>query len=650
MDFKIPESRFSVLLRVLGDEAMTQYERCIEIIGKTAVRMHDPSNPPGTAFHRKDRLEHSPLAFNYCNTANPIEPASPANRQPCSAFSSGKRSKSTPSSQKKDQTFDFDSVFSEKDSAESLLAYLVNDLSHSQCIVSLGKSDILLEVLPAYLTKAFKAGWRVKCQVSTVTVQKQVNFLGNEEAEFLSCDQALEALRSCEGLNRRRIGESVAVVTIKLESDQDALVVQMVDIPVVNKTADLLFRVLVNSDSSKDAVSVDTDKLVRLVKKSLVSNAGVKVLGNVYPTGPHFAAASAVLRLMEQLMSRRHRCETLCLKVLSEQVTVYKRAWQRAKDDLEILRTRSCDEKANYQEQIRQLESVRAQLVVQLEEREKLGRESVKEDSLRDALAFKDAEINDLKEKLQNQVQGQVSDLQVKQLAAKDSQIRDLLRQLELERGQMKTSLGPSRSLSLQRTGGVCLVGGKSDRNLLADMLKASWSFTDSLVTQMKQSLEQEQLISLSKAARLKSRAARTEVDLKYCKSSCIELSKLLDATTKMKAAQEIELKSLKETLGRREEKVRSDFKALKENAKAKIAGQKERAKALTHEIAALRAQVSDSALLRAQLTELQAQCESWQFTASRHKEENEAAMKEIRRLEEQVAQLRELRKPLRPR
>mmetsp|Transcript_7747 Transcript_7747/g.14700 ORF Transcript_7747/g.14700 Transcript_7747/m.14700 type:complete len:656 (+) Transcript_7747:1251-3218(+) len=655
MDSKILENRLSVLLRVLGDESMSQYECCIEVLGKTAVKIHDNACPPGTAFMRKDRLEHSPQACNYASTAGPFEPASPANRRQVTGFSSAKRSKSTPTMQKREFTFDFDYIFTTKDTVDSITSHVINDFSLSQCLVSLGKSDTINEVVPVYLAKAYREGWRVKLQVSTVAGKKLTQFFGNEEAEFLTLDSALEAIRASEGLNRRKIGDSIAVVTMRLETDGVSSTIQVVDIPVLSKSAELLCSVLSNSDKPQDALAIESDKLMKLMKKSLTANAVVKVLGNVYPTGPHFQAAKEVLKILDQLMLRRHRCETLQTKILSDQVFRLKRAFQKAQDDWEQERHKNDEMRLRYLEQIKRLEGERAQFSSQIEDCQRQMRENTKEAFFREALMLKDAEILDLKERLRSAKGTQPNDFLEKQLAIKDNRIQELEYQLQLERSNStKASMVPNakpRKLSCTKSfGALCLNGSKSDRDFIAELLKDSWRYTDAMMEQFQQSIAQAKLLSESKVARLNSKLVRCENEFKIYRRLYYELSKEIDTLANSRNAQDKELESLREMHSKREEKVRTDFRTLKDNAKAKISEKKGLIKTLTQENASLRAQISDSEALRAQINELVAQCESWQFTASRNKEECEAALKENKRLEEQVVQLRELRKPLRPR
>jgi hypothetical protein len=653
MDSKSLEGRLSVFLRVTGDEAMSQYERCIEVIDRSAVRLCEAAGPPGTAFMKKDRVENSPRFF-FSNPLSSFEPVSPANRRMATAFSSAKRSKSTPSSKgKKEVTYDFDYVFTEKDPTESLLGHLIDSFSQSLCLVSVGKSNVLNDVLPGILAKAYREGWRVKLQVSTVSGQKLVNFLGTEDPEFSSFEAAMDALCSSEGLSKRRTGESVAVVTMRLELDQESRVVQVVDVPVVNKPTDLLFRVIANSDSPKDASAIDSDKLLKLVKKSLNASAVVKVLGNVCPTGPHYASASSLLKLMEHLMQRKHRCETLQAKILSDQVRQLKRTLQMAHDEIEAQRRLNHEAQGRYEEQTRALEHDLGQMRIQLAEvKQEKGRNS--EAFYQEALMLKEAEVSELRVRLHSQHSEVPSaEFVQKQLAAKDNQIQYLEGLLGAQRAayeQSQQALRPAtpRPLSVTTVDGAIIEGDKSAHLLLVDMLKSSWSYTHSLVTQMNQSSMQEQLISQSKASRLKARATWSQVELSSYKQAYLEIASQLEIVAREKYAQDNELEALRDLLSRRQVDVKAAIRTVKDNARNVITEKKNLLKMTTKENVQLRSQVSDTTRLTEQIAELQAQVENWQFTAARHKEESSAAAADIKRLEEQVTHLRELRKPLR--
>jgi hypothetical protein len=649
MDSKSLEGRLSVFLRVTGDEAMSQYERSIEVIDRSTVRLCEAAGRPGAAFMKKDRVENSPR-FLFSNPLSSLEPGSPAHRRMVTAFSSAKRSKSTPSSKgKKEDIYDFDYVFTENDPPESLLGHFLDNFSQSLCLVSVGKSNVLQEVLPGILAKAYREGWRVKLQVSTVSEQKLVNFLGSEDAEFPSFDTAMEALRNSEG---RRTGESVAVVTMRLEQDQESRVVQVVDVPVFNKPAGLLFRVIANSDSPKDAGAIDSDKLLKLVKKSLSASAVVKVLGNVCPTGPHYASASYLLKMMEHLMHRKHRCETLQAKILSDQVSQLKRTLQMAHDEIEAQRRINHEAQGRHAEQTRALEQDLGQLRCELVEARQEKGSSSKEAFYQESLTLRDAEIIDLRMRLQSQ-RSEVpsSELFEKQLAAKDRHILYLEGHLEAQRAAYEQSvqaLPPPKQLSVTTVVGVTVLGERSDRELLAEMLRTSWTFTNTIVTQMKESLQQEQLISMSKASRLKARATWSEVELNSYKQAYLEVADRLEIVAREKYAVEQELEALTDLFNRCKVKVQTDMKTMKDNGEAKIKDKSRLLRQTTKENVQLRSQVSDSTRLTEQIAELQAQVENWQFTATRYKEESSAAAVDVKRLEEQVTQLRELRRPLR--
>jgi hypothetical protein len=195
---------------------------------------------------------------------------------------------------------------------------------------------------------------------------------------------------------------------------------------------------------------------------------------------------------------------------------------------------------------------------------------------------------------------------------------------------------------------GVTVLGERSDRELLAEMLRTSWTFTNTIVTQMKESLQQEQLISMSKASRLKARATWSEVELNSYKQAYLEVADRLEIVAREKYAVEQELEALTDLFNRCKVKVQTDMKTMKDNGEAKIKDKSRLLRQTTKENVQLRSQVSDSTRLTEQIAELQAQVENWQFTATRYKEESSAAAVDVKRLEEQVTQLRELRRPLR--
>lgn len=656
MDSKICDSRFSVFLRILGDESMSQYECCIDVIGKTAVSIHNATGPPGTAFSRKDRIGYSPQQCNFASTACPFEPVSPAHHRSLSPVSSVKRSKSTPASQSKELTFEFDCVFDDKDSAEIFAIHLIGDLANSQTLVSLGKSDALNEAVPLYLIKAFKEGWRVKLQIVTLTGHKLVNYLEAEEVELETLDQALELIRNCEGLNRRKSGDSIVVVTMSFESDADTTSVQVIDIPFPNKSTELMFRVLVNSDMPQDAINMEFDKLLRLVKKSLAANAVVKVLGNVLPTGPHFAAARGVIKTLEHLMQRRHRCQTLQSKILSDQLARLKRIHQREKEGW--ARERGINEEMHqrYLGQIKKLEIEKVQLNLLIDEGQRLQKDAQIDSNFTTLLKQKDAEICDLKQQLKAVPKHDLPTLPVdRQQAVKDPRVIELDRQLDQEQlGSARRLSVSSRSLRkltcTKNVGALTINSGKNDRSFVVEMLKESWRYTDDLMKQKQIDYSHAKLFSEAKTAVLHSRYLRSVNESTIYKKLFTDLTVENEALITSRTSLEKELESLRDVHSKREEKVRADFKMLKDNARAKIFKKKERFKALTHENAELRKHISDSGDLHNRIQELLGQVQSWQFTASRHKDECEAAVKENKRLEEQIAQLRELRKPLKPR
>jgi hypothetical protein len=312
-------NRVSVFLRILGDNT-DQYSNCVDVKSRNNLQLIQSAevmNFGAEGFEKRDKLAHSPTHMK----STPIKAHSPF-RYASQTYSSGhKRSRSTPSSARKVREvatdYDLDFIFNSSDSLDYIFDVAKLDLQKNICIISLGRSGTLTDARGMILRAMegmFVHGYSVKMSCMSITPQKHMHYFENGVVAVSSFEDGVNLLQGIEYFNRPK--DPLVITSFILERDSYKKRVQFADFSSITNSTNILIDALTNSDKGK----LGNDKTLQILSKTLCYDSRIYLIGNIYPTVPHYAQTSTTLNLLKKIVQNRTKNNTLYCQLLNKEI------------------------------------------------------------------------------------------------------------------------------------------------------------------------------------------------------------------------------------------------------------------------------------------------------------------------------------------
>ena len=312
-------NRVSVFLRILGDST-DQYPHCVNVKSRNNLQLIESAevmNFGAEGFEKRDKLAHSPTHMK----STPIKAQSPF-RFASQNYSSGhKRSRSTPSSARKIREvatdYDLDFIFNSSDPLDYIYDVSKLDLQKNICIISLGRSGTLTDARGLILRAMegmFAHGYSVKMSCMSITPQKHMHYFENGMVALSNFETGVNLLQGIEYFNRPK--DPLVITSFILERDSYKKRVQFADFSSITNSTSILIDALTNSDRGK----LGNDKTLQILSKTLCYDSRIYLIGNIYPTVPHYAQTSTTLNLLKKVAQNRTKNNTLYCQLLNKEI------------------------------------------------------------------------------------------------------------------------------------------------------------------------------------------------------------------------------------------------------------------------------------------------------------------------------------------
>lgn len=604
-------NRVSVFLRILGDNT-DQYPHCVDVKSRNNLQLIESAevmNFGAEGFEKRDKLAHSPTHMK----STPIKAHSPF-RYTSQTYSSGhKRSRSTPSSARKIREvaidYDLDFIFNSSDSLDYIYDMLKVDLQKNICIISLGRSGTLTDARGMMLRAMegmFAHGYSVRMSCMSITPQKHMHYFDNGMIAVSSFEAGVNLLQGTEYFNRPK--DPLVITSFILERDSYKKRVQFADFSSITNSTNTLIEALTNSDKGK----LGNEKTLQILSKTLCYDSRIYLIGNIYPTVPHYAQTSTTLNLLKKVVQNRAKNNTLYCQLLNKEIQKCEKRLQSLIKDKQI----SSQNTDSLQSEILNLKKEKEILISRLNTGE-LEHMKISYDRLLMDYNVKDKELAEIKisyKELQasyNQLlmNSQVPTVPIYELEKKLKEYEDTIQELKVINKSLTTCMDSMHKkapmndqsthtmtksyaeISLQ-TDEIEVKQVKEEQELnkikevsiksplkekpinhkdYYDLLRASWIYNDQMhdgllnqINRMKQLMDFKVQTQIGKQELLKARLRRTQqihaaalVQLQEKDNLCLTLQE--------------QYNQLREKYASRSETYKKDFETFKEEARSKI-------------------------------------------------------------------------------
>lgn len=696
------EERVKMYLRVLGDSSSDQYPICLEVVGRSCVRLTEPLKPAGRksgvgleVFVSRDKIAHTPQRRESSRSAG--QPDTPMEI----------------TSESSEYTVDY--IFSQNDSLEFICNYLSLELPKIYCVVSIGKSDTLTGpggVILSYLSNLFTKVTEVSISLMLYAGDKGTSYLPEQYVKASSVQEVLSLTAPADFLlSKRPIKEGIVVFGVYSSASGGA---QFVESQGNSRVIELLLNVLTNSDTLSDQRIISKNRLFDGLKRTLCADSRFIILGNSIPTVPHYSNSLWVLRLLSSVMNNKHRCVTYYCSLLLKQVERLEVANVKSKGALEERLKAASDELEVLQRENAKLKDLLTQPVKASPSKAKVKELTQELNDLKNLLMVRDtaladvtSRVRDLETEMENKAKGvntqyrylsgfseeEILTVQAenRELKAKNTQLSVDLQTLQKCLGRTKPNtqnieVQTSTPTSLRKVihvSSLSLPGKPSTSDLetkenlqeqlrnyktelaslraqrippssesdkqakaLYRILTESWIYTDSAIRGLRVLFDRMQADLELAVAERDLRIAQLEhlESLQPSKLRVEELEQRVKESERMAK----EMTTMQATLATKDAemaKLKGDLKAETKRLKKEFEGQLQATKAAQQKPATVE--------LRSELEALQEDSnvrqKTWQAERQAWEEERSQLQVTVTALEEQLASLKDLRKPLPP-
>jgi len=444
------EERVKMYLRVLGDSGSDQYPICLEVVGRSCVRLTEPLKPAGgrksgvglEVFVSRDKIAHTPQRRESSRSVG-------APDTPLEA-----------TSESSEYTVDY--IFSQSDSLEFICNYLSLELPKVYCVVSIGKSDTLTGhggVILSYLSDLFTKVAEVSVSLVLYAGDKCTNYLQEPYVKAGSVQEVLNLAAPADFLlSKRPIKEGIVVFGVYSSASGGA---QFVESQGNSRIIELLLSVLTNSDTISDQRVISKNRLFDGLKRTLCADSRFIILGNATPTVPHYSTSLWVLRLLSLVMNNKHRCVTYYCSLLLKQVERLEVANAKSKGALEERLKSVSDELGVLQRDNEKLRELLAQPVKTSPSKARVKELTQELNDVKNLLMVRDtaladmtSRVRDLETEMENKAKGVntqyrylsgVSEEEILTVQAENRELRARNTQLSVDLQTLQKCLGRSK-------------------------------------------------------------------------------------------------------------------------------------------------------------------------------------------------------------
>lgn len=285
--------KFLVLLKLIEDESLEPYERCITNISKQCIQVVESlsSSSEIEGFIKKDKLSHSPES-SLKSLSHDLKP-------PVITMHTV------------DQILTTENIFLE--------------VNKNNFIVSIGKGETLISkngLIHGLIKNGLNESWSVKISSAYINQGKLFNYIDG----FITIKNYEETgvLLNFDYFNSKKMRESAVVTTVLLEKGTTKRVSQFVDILQPGRIAEIVYKTITNCQLS-DIIQSE-ESFLDLLAGCLSYSPKIIVIGNVYPVQPYIQQSKGILAYLEQLYANKNKTSTFFAYVLNKEIKKLRQA------------------------------------------------------------------------------------------------------------------------------------------------------------------------------------------------------------------------------------------------------------------------------------------------------------------------------------
>lgn len=285
MDLK-NQQKFTVALRLLEDETLDQYSKSVQPLSNHCVQIiESPSLSSIEGFIKKDKLSHSPdRSFQSVNEGSKVENLI--------------------------TVFNFDKVFtSEQFDLEPNQNYFVLNIGKGDTLM--GKNGLIFKSI----RNGLKGMWSVKVSCGYFNQGKIMNYL--DGAVQVKKEEEVENLLNFEYFNLKKLREVLVITCVEMEKQGVRKVAQFVDLLQPGKIADVLMKVLMNTENNE---KIQGEEAILEKLSALALSPKILVIGSIYPVLPYVQQSKIILQYISQIYENKTKINTEYTKILLDEL------------------------------------------------------------------------------------------------------------------------------------------------------------------------------------------------------------------------------------------------------------------------------------------------------------------------------------------
>jgi hypothetical protein len=354
----------SVILRILNDENLDLYDKCITQISKTCVEVKDSSSFPIEGFIKKDKLVNSP--------------------DPQSRFSFPEEPSPAASS-----IYTFDAIIQDLPAV---------DLSKSTLFLNIGKGDTLTHpagLIYSLVSQALAENFTLKISSYYLFQNKLVPYV--ENLAPISCMQDVEAFWQTDYFNMKKCKEIFVCTTIEIEKNNMSKMFQFIDVLQVGRITELIGKLMTNVEDCEKLQG--EENILDLIGGCLPLATKIYCIGNILPMQPYLQQNKYMLNYLEAIYNNKRLIDTVFTKTILKE---FRKVWGKNREmakSLESMRIR-LDEMTEKHERNELENSSLKEKISQFRKDAELDRLVKELNMCKESYLFKLAEIAELQQKI----------------------------------------------------------------------------------------------------------------------------------------------------------------------------------------------------------------------------------------------------------
>jgi hypothetical protein len=425
MDQSAYAERVRVYLRIQSDATADQYPQSLLYISRQVVRFSGsiPQLPSTDVFTSRDKIPHTPPNGDSLRSAS-LQPTVPV--------------------VKVEDEYVADYVFEPDESLEYVYNYVGLEMGKLHTVVSLGRSDLLggdNGLVAAYIREGFRLGGEVTIGCAAFIGDKATNYLPEPYLPIHSLSEALSSTKASDFFQANKPREGLLVFSVFLQWAGGSGGVQFIEATQSSKSLDLLLQAITNSDTQGDQRLLAKNKAFDVLKRTLCYGSRVTIVGNLSTMAPLNASTAWVLQTTTNVMGNRHRSVTFYTNMLLKHIERLEKQGERTIKALEDKSSRQSEEIIGLKGEIEALnQALTAKESLETEDKTKVLTLQQDLNDARNLQLLRETDLNESKERI-NELENQIAQRNAgitSRFSSTTGSFEDILGQLRSENEELK--------------------------------------------------------------------------------------------------------------------------------------------------------------------------------------------------------------------